>query len=163
MSDKINVCILFIVMSDSDDADPVIDSKVVKMVIRKTVATTPISILIESLVKNLCTMIETDEKRAVKIYNIICSKLHEMKLIDESYRMTEFEGMRHQYERALYRLVKAARGGEEIPKLIERIWADDVLHLSRYHKEFEEINFIAGGGFGQVSIKIKIFTIFSID
>lgn len=138
-------------MSDSDDPERSTDSNVVKMVVRKTIATTPISILIESLVKNLCTMIETDEKRAVKIYNIICGKLHEMKLIDESYHMTEFEGMRLQYERALYRLVKAARGGDEIPKLIERIWAEDELHLSRYRKEFDEIRFIAGGGFGQVS------------
>lgn len=132
--------------AESEDSDPA-----VKMVVRKTIATTPISILIESLVKNLSTMIETDEKRALKIYNIICDKLHSMKLIDESYRMTEFEGIRLQYEKALYRLVKAARGGEEIPKLIESIWADDEMHLSRYRKEFEEINFIAGGGFGQVS------------
>lgn len=137
---------------DSAEEDSSESKPIVKMVIRKTIATTPISILVESLVKNLCTLIETDEKRAIKIYNIICSKLHEMKLIDESYYMKEFEGMRGQYERALYRLVKAARGGEEIPKTLEQIWTSEEFYneLSHYHREFEEITFIAGGGFGQV-------------
>lgn len=85
--------------SDSDEIDGnrnnINDEKskqIVKMVFRKPVATTPISILIESLVKNLCTMIEKDEQRAKKIYINICNKLFEMKLIDESYQMTEFEG-----------------------------------------------------------------------
>lgn len=54
--------------------------------------TTPISLLIESLVKSLCTMYETDEKSATKIYNIICEKFFEMRLVDESYKMSEFEG-----------------------------------------------------------------------
>ncbi|GLV41799.1 pancreatic eIF-2alpha kinase [Carabus blaptoides fortunei] len=125
--------------------------QVVKMVVRKPIATTPISILIESLVKNLCTMIETDEERALKVYNIICNKLFEMKLIDESYQMTEFEGMRTQYQKALYHLVTAARGSEE-PIAVKQRWPSENIssEWSHYQREFDELEYIAGGGFGQV-------------
>ncbi|KAJ8972290.1 hypothetical protein NQ314_000248 [Rhamnusium bicolor] len=66
---------------------------------------TPVSILIESLIKNICTIYETDPNKASLMYKLICDQLFRMNLIDESYTMTEFEGMRSQYQKALLHLV----------------------------------------------------------
>nr|XP_021195110.2 eukaryotic translation initiation factor 2-alpha kinase 1 [Helicoverpa armigera] len=115
-------------------------------------ATTPISLLVQSLVKQLCSLLEKDSLRANQLYNTICEKLHSMNLIDDSYAMGEFEAMRSQYQRALYQLV-AVSSGSEIPITIPVTWPivqPSCLEWSRYHREFEELYFIAGGGFGSV-------------
>lgn len=117
-----------------------------------TTATTPISLLVQSLVKQLCTLLEKDSSRANTLYNTICEKLHSMHLIDDSYSMGEFEVMRSQYQRALYQLVQVA-SGSEIPITLPASWPivqPSGLEWSRYHREFEELYFIAGGGFGTV-------------
>ncbi|KAK4879234.1 hypothetical protein RN001_007380 [Aquatica leii] len=122
-------------------------------VICKPITTsTPTSILIESLVKNLCSICEPDERKAQKIYNFICSKLFEMKLVDESYNMIEFEGMRNQYQRALYRLVAVAIGDKQPVPSLQAFWQNNDItnEWSHYYREFDEIEYIAGGGFGQV-------------
>lgn len=75
-----------------------------------------------------------------------------MNLIDNSYAMGEFEVMRSQYQRALYQLVTVANGAE-IPITLPATWPivqPSGLEWSRYHREFEELYFIAGGGFGSV-------------
>lgn len=75
-----------------------------------------------------------------------------MKLIDDSYSMGEFEAMRSQYQRALYQLVAVANG-TEIPINLPAMWPivqPSGLEWSRYHREFEELYFVAGGGFGKV-------------
>ncbi|KAG6453987.1 eukaryotic translation initiation factor 2-alpha kinase 1 isoform X2 [Manduca sexta] len=115
-------------------------------------ATTPISLLVQSLVKQLCTLLEKDTLKANQLYNTICEKLHSMKLIDDSYAMGEFEAMRSQYQRALYQFVTVASGAE-IPITLPATWpitAGSGLEWSRYHRDFEELYFIAGGGFGSV-------------
>ncbi|RVE50341.1 hypothetical protein evm_005007 [Chilo suppressalis] len=115
-------------------------------------ATTPISLLVQSLVKQLCSLLENDTIRANQLYNTICEKLHSMNLIDDSYAMGEFEAMRSQYQRALYQLVTVATGSE-IPITLPVTWPiiqPSGLEWSRYHREFEELYFIAGGGFGSV-------------
>lgn len=114
--------------------------------------TTPVSILIESLVKNLCMAYEKDQKKATVVYNLICDKLFQMKLIDESYTMDEFEGMRNQYQNAFYQLFCAAMGGDSSVPL-RPVWPKCEIISSHYHDEFDEIEYIAGGGFGQVSKK----------
>ncbi|KAJ0181573.1 hypothetical protein K1T71_002295 [Dendrolimus kikuchii] len=117
-----------------------------------TAATTPISLLVQSLVKQLCSLLEKDTIRANQLYNTICEKLHSMNLIDDSYNMGEFEAMRSQYQRALYQLVTVANGSE-IPISLPATWPiiqPSGLEWSRYHREFEELYFIAGGGFGSV-------------
>ncbi|XP_015601983.1 interferon-induced, double-stranded RNA-activated protein kinase isoform X2 [Cephus cinctus] len=107
------------------------------------------SILIESLIQQLCTMFEGDAVRRNKLYYAICDRLHEMKLIDGSYNMRELEIIRGQYQRALYHLVTVARastGSEsalQVPSCLMAEW-------SRYRREFKEIGFIAAGGFGHV-------------
>lgn len=112
--------------------------------------TTPVSILIESLVKNLCMAYEKDHKKATVVYNMICDKLFQMKLIDESYTMNEFEGMRNQYQKAFYQLFNAASGGDNSVPL-RPVWPNYDIISSHYHDEFDEVEYIAGGGFGQVS------------
>lgn len=114
--------------------------------------TTPISLLVQSLVKQLCSLLEKDTDRANLLYNTICEKLHSMHLIDNSYAMGEFELMRSQYQRALYQLVTVANGSE-IPISLPATWPivePSGLEWSRYHREFEELYCIAGGGFGIV-------------
>ncbi|KAJ8978065.1 hypothetical protein NQ317_015872 [Molorchus minor] len=109
---------------------------------------TPVSILIESLVKNVCTMLESDQNKASMMYKLICDKLFTMNLIDESYNMTEFEGMRSQYMKAFLQLVSSVKSGDKnLP--LRPIWPTTEIN-SHYLREFEEIEYIAGGGFGQV-------------
>ncbi|KAJ3653768.1 hypothetical protein Zmor_013003 [Zophobas morio] len=125
----------------------------VNVISKRVKVSTPISILIESLVKNLCSVYESDTGKVTKMYNLICDKLFQMNMIDESYLMTEFEGMRSAYQQAFHHLLKTSMGGDsavcgrpEWPK-------NDVIN-SHYYQEFDEIEYIAGGGFGQV-FKVK--------
>lgn len=118
--------------------------------------TTPVSILIESLVKNLCMAYEKDHNKATVVYNLICDKLFQMKLIDESYSMNEFEGIRNQYQKAFYQLFNAAMGGDSSVPL-RPVWPNCDIISSHYHDEFDEVEYIAGGGFGQVSLMVNCF------
>lgn len=54
-------------------------------------ATTPVSLLVESLVQQLCTMLDSDPGRSHQLYHTICKQLHQMNLIDNTYAMGEFE------------------------------------------------------------------------
>ncbi|XP_033333508.1 eukaryotic translation initiation factor 2-alpha kinase 1 isoform X2 [Megalopta genalis] len=114
-----------------------------------SIVTPSISLLIESLIQQLCTLFEDDIVRRNKLYFAICDRLHEMKLIDGSYNMMEFESLRGQYQHALYHLVRVARaatGSENIIQMPSSLTTE----WSRYHREFQEISFIASGGFGHV-------------
>lgn len=60
--------------------------------------------------------------------------------------------MRSQYQRALYQLVSVARE-QDLPQTVQSVWplSQPVgMDWSRYYREFDEIDFIAGGGFGKV-------------
>ncbi|XP_063839022.1 eukaryotic translation initiation factor 2-alpha kinase 1-like isoform X1 [Ostrinia nubilalis] len=132
--------------------DSILQQSMQQIEIIHSAATTPISLLVQSLVKQLCSLLEKDNIRANQLYNTICEKLHSMNLIDDSYAMGEFEAMRSQYQRALYQLVQVATGSE-IPISLPATWPiiqPSCLEWSRYHREFEELYFIAGGGFGSV-------------
>uniref|UniRef100_A0A8D8NR77 non-specific serine/threonine protein kinase n=3 Tax=Culex pipiens TaxID=7175 RepID=A0A8D8NR77_CULPI len=119
-------------------------------------ASTPVSLLVESLVQQLCALLDPDPKRSQELYNTICERLHAVNLIDETYAMGEFEMMRSQYQKALYQLVSIARGQNlPVPVALENMWPLQPqptvgLEWSRYHREFTELGFIAGGGFGKV-------------
>lgn len=112
------------------------------------------SLLVESLVQQLCTMIDSDPFRAQRLYSVICMQLHRMNLIDETYSMGEFDVMRSQYQRALYQLATITNGpSKSLPSTADSPWpANDAIgsSWSRYEREFEELNFVAGGGFGRV-------------
>ncbi|OWR41489.1 eIF 2a kinase [Danaus plexippus plexippus] len=135
----------------SGQHESVLQQSINQIEVINSTATTPISLLVQSLVKQLCSLLEKDVSRANTLYNTICEKLHSMNLIDDSYSMGEFEVMRSQYQRALYQLVTVA-SGSEIPITLPVTWPINRsgLEWSRYHKEFEELFFIAGGGFGSV-------------
>lgn len=116
-------------------------------------ASTPVSLLVESLVQQLCALLEADPERSKELYETICERLHAVNLIDETYSMGEFEMMRSQYQKALYQLVSIARGQNLPVPSLENIWPLQPalgLEWSRYHREFTEMDFIAGGGFGKV-------------
>nr|XP_029731014.1 eukaryotic translation initiation factor 2-alpha kinase 1-like [Aedes albopictus] len=116
-------------------------------------ASTPVSLLVESLVQQLCALLEADPERSKELYETICQRLHAVNLIDETYSMGEFEMMRSQYQKALYQLVSIARGNNLPVPSLENIWPLQPsvgLEWSRYHREFTELEFIAGGGFGKV-------------
>lgn len=106
--------------------------------------------------QQLCALLDPDPKRSQELYNTICERLHAVNLIDETYAMGEFEMMRSQYQKALYQLVSIARGQNlPVPVALENMWPLQPqptvgLEWSRYHREFTELGFIAGGGFGKV-------------
>ncbi|XP_052872462.1 eukaryotic translation initiation factor 2-alpha kinase 1-like [Anopheles cruzii] len=117
-----------------------------------TKATAPVSLLVESLLQQLCTMLEPNVERSRDLYQSICERLHAVNLIDETYAMGEFEMMRSQYQKALYHLVSIARG-QDLPVVLQDYWPLHQplgLEWSRYHREFEEVSFLASGGFGKV-------------
>lgn len=116
--------------------------------------TMPYSLLVQSLIKQLCNFIETDKQRSIDLYNKICVKLYEMKFIDESFERSEFENIRMSYELALKQLVEATRGNV-LPNELE-VWPlthdnpKTALEWSRYFRDFEEMEKIGEGGFGDV-------------
>ncbi|CAL1688581.1 unnamed protein product [Lasius platythorax] len=80
---------------------------------------------------------------------VLCDNLHKLQIIDGSYSTIEFEILRTKYQRALYQLINIARsknGSESIPLNIPSCLSE----VSRYRREFQEIDFIAGGAFGDV-------------
>lgn len=118
-----------------------------------TKPTAPISLLIESLVQLLCSMIKPDQATSHQIYQTICRELYKMHLIDETYVLGEFDVMRSQYQQALYQLATVACGEADIPLNTQSVWPlnnSESLTLSRYSRDFVEIGFIANGGFGSV-------------
>lgn len=117
-----------------------------------TKPTAPVSLLVESLVHHLCSLIQSDKAEAEKLYQSICVHLHNMNLIDDTYAMPEFDVMRNQFQRAMYELATVSSGGIDnaLTLQIERPMEAASIALSRYNREFEEIHFIARGGFGSV-------------
>lgn len=117
--------------------------------------TTPYSLLVQSLIKQLCHFIEADKDKSTTLYNKICAKLFEMKFIDESYERSEFENIRMSYELALKQLVEATRGNA-LPVSELEVWPlthkkpEAALEWSRYYRDFKELEKIGEGGFGNV-------------
>ncbi|KAL1124771.1 hypothetical protein AAG570_001392 [Ranatra chinensis] len=81
-----------------------------------------------------------------------------MNLIDESYKIDEFQYMRSHYQKALYHFLSVAKSTLAENKTIYpasfssilNLRSDDILEWSRYSTEFRELKFIAKGGFGHV-------------
>ncbi|XP_076750522.1 eukaryotic translation initiation factor 2-alpha kinase 1 isoform X2 [Xylocopa sonorina] len=114
-----------------------------------SIVTASTSLLIESLVQQLCMLYESDPRWRKKLYLAICDKLHELKLIDSSYSMIEFESLRHQYQQAfnhLFTVARTATGCENVLQVPNPL----IAQCSRYVREFKEVSFIASGGFGYV-------------
>ncbi|XP_076638827.1 eukaryotic translation initiation factor 2-alpha kinase 1 isoform X2 [Colletes latitarsis] len=114
-----------------------------------TVVAPSTSLLIGSLIQQLCTLFEGDKVSRNKLYFAICDRLHELKLIDSSYNLMEFDTLRGQYQHALYHLIAVARTATGCESALQ-ISNPLTTGWSRYYREFEEISFIASGGFGNV-------------
>ncbi|PNF23464.1 Eukaryotic translation initiation factor 2-alpha kinase 1 [Cryptotermes secundus] len=123
---------------------------------------TPVSLLIQSLVKQLCKLLGNTPGQQQKLYTAICHKLHQMNLIDQSYNVEEFEFMRSHYQKALFHLLSVAKSvtdasENETNVLLQfpryNIGISDspfTCDWSRYSTEYEQLEFIARGGFGRV-------------
>lgn len=121
----------------------------------------PSSLFVESLIEQLCKLLEKEPQHQKQMYLRICQKLHQMHLIDDSYNLEEYESLRSYYQKALYQLVTVAKTSKVsqetqalVPKakheICNRMVRENVIEWSRYATEFEELCFIANGGFGQV-------------
>ncbi|GLH09706.1 Eukaryotic translation initiation factor 2-alpha kinase 1 [Gryllus bimaculatus] len=126
----------------------------------------PSSLLVESLIEHLCRLLEKDPANQKNLYKVICGKLHQMKLIDKTYGLEEFESLRGYYQKALVHLVTVAKStveGNEDNSIVKLsnysanlelspsvLKEEQILHWSRYSTDYVELKFIAKGGFGQV-------------
>lgn len=63
------------------------------------------SLFIESIIDQVCKLLEKDPHRQRKIYEVICTKLSEMHLIDETYQIEELASLRAHYQQALVSLI----------------------------------------------------------
>ncbi|KAJ8681162.1 hypothetical protein QAD02_016949 [Eretmocerus hayati] len=106
------------------------------------------SILIGSLLNQLCAILEKDPVQSKRLYFLLCDTMHNMKLIDPSYKMGGFELVQGRYVDAVYHLISAARAtiGNENPSIPRPLGS----YTSLYQDQFRETGFIAGGGFGNV-------------
>ncbi|KAG5318250.1 E2AK1 kinase, partial [Pseudoatta argentina] len=107
-------------------------------------------ILIESLLRQLCNLLEEDKIRRNQLYHAICDKLHQLQLINDTYNTPEFEILRGQYQHALYHMLTVARGELESENALSISIPRFITPKFRYRDEFREICFIARGGFGEV-------------
>lgn len=117
------------------------------------------SLLVQSLLKQLCKLVEKDPIKSAEMYNAMCKKLHEFRMIDETYERSEFENIRATYEAAIATFVKVAKEKSQINEFSVVEWPlnDDkqsqqqmLDSLSRYHRDFTELEKISSGGFGDV-------------
>ncbi|XKL63554.1 hypothetical protein PGB90_005918 [Kerria lacca] len=125
----------------------------------------PTSLLIESLVEYICTLVEKEVPSQKKLYFTICQKLHELRLIDDSYLIKDFDFIRINYQKELYRLLAVAKS---VSPTIQRYNVpipavpmknnigkrSKLFEWSRYSSEYHELEFIARGGFGEV-VKVQ--------
>lgn len=122
----------------------------------------PVSLLIQSLVEQLCKLLASSPRQQKGLYKVICHQLHQMNLIDQSYNVEEFEFMRSHYQRALFHLLTVAKSVSasnenetnfllQLPRYnLGRLDTLFTCHWSRYSTEYEELEYIARGGFGRV-------------
>ncbi|XP_026285032.1 eukaryotic translation initiation factor 2-alpha kinase 1-like [Frankliniella occidentalis] len=124
----------------------------------------PTSLLVESLIDQLCKLMEKDSGKQKKLYHVICERLHQMQLIDDTYTIEEFQFMRSHYQKALYQLLAVAKSSTQscdsktillpLPSsnmnFDIKVHSEQLLEWSRYQHEYQELEYIAKGGFGHV-------------
>lgn len=112
------------------------------------------SLLVQSLIGSICNFFENDHSKAKELTKQLCRKLWESNMIDNSYERPEFEGIRLQYSAAIDSLIKLIKESslpiqklEAVPLKSENT---DSIEWSRYFSDFDEIEKISHGGFGEV-------------
>lgn len=117
----------------------------------------PSSLLVESLVAQLSILLEEDPQKQQKLYLNICQALRQMNLVGKSYKRDDLQILRTQYQQALCKFLNRAKltnvdNRETLWKTLNPIpqLSNGIINWSRYSTEFEELAFIAHGGFGSV-------------
>ncbi|KAK6617529.1 hypothetical protein RUM44_005117 [Polyplax serrata] len=101
------------------------------------------SLFIESLVDQICKLLEKDPIKRQIIYQAMCNKLYRLNLIDRTYIVEELAPLRGFYQQALIEAILSPETRLLVKPSIK-------FGSSRYAIEFEEIGFLASGGFGKV-------------
>lgn len=114
-------------------------------------------LLIESLMQILCKILEKDPKQQNLLYELMCGKLNEMNLLDENYQLQALDTIRTQYQINLFELISKTRSLNFNKKEIgfhqnelQLLKPDKIIFISQYAANFDEIAYIAKGGFGKV-------------
>lgn len=121
------------------------------------------SLAFQIVLFHLCSFYEKPIERRERLFRELCSRLR----VDTSaalYQYPELASLRSHYQHSLVRMVKSVQGQMDahfpaptstLPKsrsiqCINEVREQDLYHNSRYQNEFEELGFIAKGGFGVV-------------
>ena len=130
----------------------------------------------QSVLQHLCTLYEPiDQHRRQLLFVSICSSLEKLNLMEPTYKIDELSPLRSHYSHAFVRLLKMAQGNikqletdqcsgflfqPEISNRLPLLNTNDnfgaagidqmFYQHSRYTNEFEELQYLAKGGFGCV-------------
>ena len=129
----------------------------------------------QSVLLHLCSLYEPDSwERRRLLFSSICSSLEKLNLIESTYRIDELSTLRSHYSHAFVRLMKMAQNNinqiakrESVGVMYDKNMSclpllnlhsspssEDIDQMfyqhSRYANEFEELQYLAKGGFGCV-------------
>lgn len=127
------------------------------------------SILIGSLLEQLCSLYETDKAKSKELFHALCEQLAKWDIISPIAYMEEFTSLQTQQRKALNSIIQSSLMSLNIdtswfpsnlhsqgdassllhPIAVDR---DDVFNFktSRYQREFTEIDKLGRGGYGKV-------------
>ena len=125
----------------------------------------PQSVLVGSLLEQLCSIYESDPEKAKRLFLSICVQLEKLNVISAVTYQEEFASIRSQYKASFSNIIHAVHSIPSLPlvpnsnfdtklKNIKKQHpsTDKVFKLvsSRYEEEFEEICELGKGAFGKV-------------
>ena len=130
----------------------------------------PQSVLVGSLLEQLCSLYEPDPEAAKRLFQSICVQLEKLNFVSSVTYQEEFASIRSQYKASFYSIIHAVRfKTDPIPSLPlqrcdsnyesklktlvkQQSSTDKVFRLvpSRYEEEFEELCELGKGAFGMV-------------
>ncbi|OQV16559.1 Eukaryotic translation initiation factor 2-alpha kinase 1 [Hypsibius exemplaris] len=130
----------------------------------KSLTTNPsvmsVSILVSTLVEELCSFYEHDPHRKEILFHVVCDQLVEMSLLSPLAYLDELAAIRARYRETFIKIIDlgqemAAKQASKLKNLgIPLTKGTDAGHFvvmpSRYQEEFEELKLIGHGGFGRV-------------
>nr|ACO15608.1 Eukaryotic translation initiation factor 2-alpha kinase 1 [Caligus clemensi] len=113
------------------------------------------SIIVESLLDLLLSFYEQNDHRRSELLGLIWESLVKVFPCSNSVQSPGILHLRGQYQNVFKRLIKISQSklGFKEPLRIDSNGLslhDDISHLSRCHSEFDELEYLAKGGFGSV-------------
>nr|XP_039269326.1 probable serine/threonine-protein kinase ifkA [Styela clava] len=130
------------------------------------------SLLISSLLEQLCSLYETDKVKSQKLYFILCDQLANLGIISPVAYLEEFTSVHTQYKKTLYNIIQSSimkldskpafPANCDITKLLDSGGLMDCKPIipdqtkvfdfdtSRYGQEFDELGKLGSGGYGSV-------------